>query len=204
MKARILAHNLSATLFKIFRRNERSRPTMRRHTLLIDADDTLWENNVFFEKLIEDFHHPRRTLRLRTRAYIRHILNETERKNIRQYGYGVQELRPLATEETYLQACRPNGQARNLGGNPATPASSNSRKHSATNSRRRPGNPRLPYRTPPPDSSSPKASPPNNPRKCSAPACKVFSKPSKSSPKKTPSPTLASSTNTKSSRARAG
>ncbi len=28
---------------------------MRRHTLLIDADDTLWENNVFFEKLIEDF-----------------------------------------------------------------------------------------------------------------------------------------------------
>ncbi len=28
---------------------------MRRHTLLIDADDTLWENNVFFEKVIEDF-----------------------------------------------------------------------------------------------------------------------------------------------------
>ena len=28
---------------------------MRRHTLLIDADDTLWENNVFFEKTIEDF-----------------------------------------------------------------------------------------------------------------------------------------------------
>src|SRR6266852_6027425 len=28
---------------------------MRRHTLLIDADDTLWENNVFFETLIEDF-----------------------------------------------------------------------------------------------------------------------------------------------------
>src|SRR6266566_2426662 len=28
---------------------------MRRYTLLIDADDTLWENNVFYEKLIEDF-----------------------------------------------------------------------------------------------------------------------------------------------------
>ena len=28
---------------------------MRRNTLLIDADDTLWENNVFFENLIEDF-----------------------------------------------------------------------------------------------------------------------------------------------------
>lgn len=62
--------------------------SMRRNTLLIDADDTLWENNVFFEKLIEDF------ITLvepcgYTRAYIRHILNETERKNIRQYGYGV-------------------------------------------------------------------------------------------------------------------
>ena len=49
---------------------------MRRHTLMIDADDTLWENNVFFEKLIEDF------ITLvepcgYARAYIRHILNET-------------------------------------------------------------------------------------------------------------------------------
>ena len=54
---------------------------MRRHTLLIDADDTLWENNVFFEKAIEDFitlaepcGYPR--------AYIRHILNETERRGL--------------------------------------------------------------------------------------------------------------------------
>ena len=28
---------------------------MARHTLLIDADDTLWENNIFFEKAIDDF-----------------------------------------------------------------------------------------------------------------------------------------------------
>ena len=51
---------------------------MRRHTLLIDADDTLWENNVFFEKLIEDFISIVEPYGY-TRAYIRHILNETER-----------------------------------------------------------------------------------------------------------------------------
>jgi putative hydrolase of the HAD superfamily len=74
---------------------------MRRHTLLIDADDTLWENNVFFEKLIEDFisfvepcGYPR--------AFIRHVLNETERKNIRQHGYGVRSF-GRSLEETYLQ-----------------------------------------------------------------------------------------------------
>jgi putative hydrolase of the HAD superfamily len=74
---------------------------MKRHTLLIDADDTLWENNVFFEKLIEDFI----TLVEHcgySRAYIRHILNETERKNIRQYGYGVRSF-GRSLEETYLK-----------------------------------------------------------------------------------------------------
>jgi putative hydrolase of the HAD superfamily len=74
---------------------------MRRNTLMIDADDTLWENNVFFEKLIEDF------ITLvepcgYTRTYIRHILNETERKNIRQYGYGVRSF-GRSLEETYLK-----------------------------------------------------------------------------------------------------
>jgi putative hydrolase of the HAD superfamily len=74
---------------------------MRRHTLLIDADDTLWENNVFFEKLIEDFISLVESSGY-TRAYIRHILNETERKNIRQYGYGVRSF-GRSLEETYLK-----------------------------------------------------------------------------------------------------
>src|SRR5215472_15858824 len=74
---------------------------MRRHTLLIDADDTLWENNVFFEKLIEDFISIVEPYGY-TRAYIRHILNETERKNIRQYGYGVRSF-GRSLEETYLK-----------------------------------------------------------------------------------------------------
>ncbi|GAC1676712.1 MAG: HAD family hydrolase [Candidatus Acidiferrum sp.] len=74
---------------------------MRRHTLLIDADDTLWENNVFFEKTIEDFISLVESSGY-TRAYIRHILNETERNNIRQYGYGVRSF-GRSLEETYLK-----------------------------------------------------------------------------------------------------
>ncbi|HKV04421.1 MAG TPA: HAD family hydrolase [Candidatus Acidoferrales bacterium] len=74
---------------------------MPRHTLLIDADDTLWENNIFFERAIDDF-----ITRLEhlgyTRDYIRHILNETERRNIRQHGYGVRSFR-RSLEETYLK-----------------------------------------------------------------------------------------------------
>ncbi|HWW18875.1 MAG TPA: HAD family hydrolase [Candidatus Saccharimonadales bacterium] len=74
---------------------------MRRRTLLIDADDTLWENNVFFEKLIEDFITLVESCGF-TRAYVRHILNETERKNIRQYGYGVRSF-GRSLEETYMK-----------------------------------------------------------------------------------------------------
>jgi putative hydrolase of the HAD superfamily len=74
---------------------------MRRNTLLIDADDTLWENNVFFENLIEDFITLAEPCGY-SRAYIRHILNETERKNIRQYGYGVRSF-GRSLEETYLK-----------------------------------------------------------------------------------------------------
>lgn len=74
---------------------------MARHTLLIDADDTLWENNVFFEKAIEHFVSQLETLGY-TREYIRHILNETERRNIRQHGYGVRSFR-RSLEDTYLK-----------------------------------------------------------------------------------------------------
>jgi putative hydrolase of the HAD superfamily len=74
---------------------------MARQTLLIDADDTLWENNIFFEKAIDDFVTQLEHLGY-TREYIRHILNETERRNIRQHGYGVRSFR-RSLEETYLK-----------------------------------------------------------------------------------------------------
>jgi putative hydrolase of the HAD superfamily len=72
---------------------------MPRETLLIDADDTLWENNVYFEQVIDEF----LTFLERydyPRDYTRHILNETERRNIRQHGYGVRSF-ARSLEETY-------------------------------------------------------------------------------------------------------
>jgi putative hydrolase of the HAD superfamily len=74
---------------------------MARQTLLIDADDTLWENNIFFEKAIDHFITQLEHLGY-TREYIRHILNETERRNIRQHGYGVRSFR-RSLEDTYLK-----------------------------------------------------------------------------------------------------
>ena len=74
---------------------------MARNTLLIDADDTLWENNVFFEKVIEDFVSLVEPLGY-ARDYARRILNETERRNIRQHGYGVRSF-GRSLEETYLK-----------------------------------------------------------------------------------------------------
>ncbi len=74
---------------------------MARETLLIDADDTLWENNVFFEKTIEAFLGLVEPLGY-SRVYARRILNETERRNIRQHGYGVRSF-GRSLEETYLK-----------------------------------------------------------------------------------------------------
>jgi len=74
---------------------------MARQTLLIDADDTLWENNVFFQKTIDNFVSGLEHLGY-TRDYVRHILNETERRNIRQHGYGVRSF-GRSLEETYLK-----------------------------------------------------------------------------------------------------
>jgi putative hydrolase of the HAD superfamily len=74
---------------------------MARQTLLIDADDTLWENNIFFEKAIDHFITQLEHLGY-TREYIRHILNETERRNIRQHGYGVRSFK-RSLEDTYLK-----------------------------------------------------------------------------------------------------
>jgi len=61
-------------------------PTEPQH-LIFDADDTLWENNVLFERTIDDFiewiDHP--TL---DRAAVRHVLLDIERANATAHGYG--------------------------------------------------------------------------------------------------------------------
>jgi putative hydrolase of the HAD superfamily len=57
-------------------------------TLLIDADDTLWENNIYFERSIAAFisylnHHSY------SREEVRHALNEVELETVKQRGYGL-------------------------------------------------------------------------------------------------------------------
>jgi putative hydrolase of the HAD superfamily len=74
---------------------------MVRQTLLIDADDTLWENNVFFEETIEKFIALLQPFGYAS-DYIRRILNETERRNIRQHGYGARSM-GRSFEESYLK-----------------------------------------------------------------------------------------------------
>jgi len=67
-------------------------------TLLLDADDTLWENNIYFERAIADFiayldhqHH--------SSAEVREVLNRCEHATIAKYGYG------MASFERSLIAC---------------------------------------------------------------------------------------------------
>ena len=62
--------------------------TLGRQNLIFDADDTLWENNVLFENVIEAFIDHIMIEPGRTREEVRAILNEIEKVNSRLYGYG--------------------------------------------------------------------------------------------------------------------
>jgi putative hydrolase of the HAD superfamily len=61
-------------------------------TLLFDADDTLWENNIYFERAIASFisylDH-----RVHTPEEVRDQLNVCERATIAAHGYGLQSFR---------------------------------------------------------------------------------------------------------------
>jgi putative hydrolase of the HAD superfamily len=63
-----------------------------RQTLLFDADDTLWENNIYFERAIAAFisylDH-----RVHTHEEVREHLNACERVTIARHGYGVKSFR---------------------------------------------------------------------------------------------------------------
>jgi putative hydrolase of the HAD superfamily len=58
-----------------------------RQFLLIDGDDTLWENNVYFEQAIEAFIDFLAHSSM-TRDQVRAALDEVERINVRVHGYG--------------------------------------------------------------------------------------------------------------------
>ena len=60
---------------------------MTRLHLVIDGDDTLWQNNVYFERAIEEFIDFLAHSAM-TRAQVRAALDEIERLNSQVHGYG--------------------------------------------------------------------------------------------------------------------
>src|SRR5581483_7971854 len=72
--------------------------TLPGQNLLFDADDTLWENNIYFERVIANF-----ISFLNHREYspdqVRQVLWEVERENIRRHGYGMHSF-ALALHDT--------------------------------------------------------------------------------------------------------
>jgi len=70
-----------------FGRGPRSCSTAMRQFLLIDADDTLWENNIYFERAFDEFagflDHSSMTPR-----EVREVLDQIEEANNKIHGYG--------------------------------------------------------------------------------------------------------------------
>ncbi len=60
---------------------------MNRHHLIIDADDTLWENNIYFERAFDEFVEFLSHSSM-TPAEVRAVLDEIEEANARIHGYG--------------------------------------------------------------------------------------------------------------------
>jgi putative hydrolase of the HAD superfamily len=79
--------------------------------LLIDADDTLWETNIQFERVTDTFAEMMAPLGYDA-ATVRQRLNETERNTIREHGYGARSFLH-SVEELYaaLAGQSPSGEA---------------------------------------------------------------------------------------------
>jgi putative hydrolase of the HAD superfamily len=60
---------------------------MNRQFLIIDADDTLWENNIYFERAFDDFVEYLAHSALQPQQ-VRNILDEIEDANAKIHGYG--------------------------------------------------------------------------------------------------------------------
>lgn len=72
--------------------------------LLIDADDTLWENNIYFERALTDFISFLRHKQL-SPVEVRDVINDVERENVKLHGYGLKSFtRALITSFERLSA----------------------------------------------------------------------------------------------------
>jgi putative hydrolase of the HAD superfamily len=85
---------------------------LSRQTLLLDADDTLWENNIYFERAIAGFityldHHEH------VPAEVRQVLNRCEHATIEAHGYGMASFeRSLVDCFTELSEAPPSDEQR--------------------------------------------------------------------------------------------
>lgn len=82
---------------------------MALYNLILDADDTLWENNIFYEQAIQSF-----AQRMAQEGFdpqrARETLSQVEHERIPVYGYAPQEfVRSLVL--TYHRLCREDGRA---------------------------------------------------------------------------------------------
>ena len=73
---------------------------MTRQFLIFDADDTLWENNIYFERAFEEFAGFLAHSSL-TPEQVREVLDEIEIANNRIHGYGTLNF-ARNLRETYL------------------------------------------------------------------------------------------------------
>ncbi len=69
----------------------------QRQNLIVDADDTLWENNIYFERAFDDFCDFLAHSRL-TPAEVRDVLDEIEIVNSKTHGYGTANFARNLTE----------------------------------------------------------------------------------------------------------
>ncbi|HEX5226377.1 MAG TPA: HAD family hydrolase [Bryobacteraceae bacterium] len=69
----------------------------RRQNLIVDADDTLWENNIYFERAFDDFCDFLAHSRL-SPADVRAVLDEIEIVNSKTHGYGTANFARNLTE----------------------------------------------------------------------------------------------------------
>jgi len=93
-------------------------------TLFIDADDTLWENNIYFEQAIATFI-SHLDHRVHAAEEVRSHLNRIEHETIRAHGYGLKNF------HRSLDAC-----FEELSGDPLSDPTPNRSDHYAANNLR--------------------------------------------------------------------
>lgn len=79
---------------------------MTRQHLIIDADDTLWENNIFFEQAFEEFADFLDHQHL-SRPQVRDVLDAIEAVNAKIHGYGSKRFGKNLVETYHQLAQRP-------------------------------------------------------------------------------------------------